>query len=108
MPKDYGQACPVAKALELLGERWTLLVVRDLMLGKSKFHEFMDSLPGISANVLSDRLKCLEAYQIVTRSMYSDHPPRAEYHLTPVGQELKPVIASLATWGKRFVDVKIC
>ncbi len=78
------------------------------MLGKSKFHEFMDSLPGISANVLSDRLKRLEASQIVARSMYSDHPPRAEYHLTPVGQELEPVIASLATWGKRFVDAKVC
>ncbi|HMY54607.1 MAG TPA: helix-turn-helix domain-containing protein, partial [Candidatus Obscuribacter sp.] len=60
MGRNYEQACPVAKALELLGERWTLLIVRDLILGRSKFNELQESLPGITASVLSERLKNLE------------------------------------------------
>jgi DNA-binding HxlR family transcriptional regulator len=104
MPKLYGQACPVAKSLELVGERWTLLVVRDLLRGPRRFQDLQDSLTGIAPNILSDRLKLMEQHALVERRFYSDHPPRAEYVLTEKGQELAPVVSALASWGTRFAD----
>ena len=88
MPKQYQQACPVAKSVELLGERWTLLVVRDLLSRPRRFGDLQESLPGIAPNVLSARLQTLEEHGIVTRRFYSEHPPRAEYLLTERGREL--------------------
>jgi len=78
-PKRYGQACPVAKSLEVVGDRWTLLLVRDTPRSPRRFQDFQQSLPGIPPNVLSDRLKLMEEHALVTRRVYSDHPPRAEY-----------------------------
>lgn len=101
MSKTYGQACPVAKTLELVGERWTLLLVRDLLRGPRRFQDFQDSLTGIAPNVLSDRLKLLEEHGAVERRFYSQHPPRAEYVLTEKGRDLGIVVGALATWGAR-------
>ena len=101
MPRLYGQTCPVACSLDLLGERWTLLIVRDLLRGRGRFQELLDALPGIAPNVLSDRLKLLEEAGIVTRRFYSQHPPRAEYVLTEKGKELGVVVGALASWGAR-------
>jgi DNA-binding HxlR family transcriptional regulator len=106
MPKRYGQACPVAKSLEFLGERWTLLIVRDLLPGPKRFQDFQRSLVGIAPNVLSERLKTLEEHGIVGRRFYSDHPPRAEYTLTDRGKELGVVVAALAIWGSRHLQKK--
>ena len=103
VPKRYGQACPVAKSLELVGDRWTLLLVRDLLRGARRFQDFQQSLPGIPPNILSDRLKLMEEHALVTRSFYSDHPPRAEYALTDKGRELGVVVGALAAWGSRHV-----
>jgi DNA-binding HxlR family transcriptional regulator len=103
MPKHYGQPCPVAKSLELLGERWTLLVIRDLLVGRRRFQDLLASLPGIAPNVLSERLKVLETHGIVAREFYSEHPPRAAYTLTPSGQDLGKVVGALAVWGTRHV-----
>ena len=103
MPKRYGQACPVAKSLEVLGDRWTLLLVRDMLRSPRRFQDFQQSLPGIPPNVLSDRLKLMEEHALVTRRFYSDHPPRAEYVLTDKGRELGVVVGALATWGSRHV-----
>lgn len=103
MPKRYGQACPVAKTLELVGERWTLLLVRDLLSGPRRFQDFQGSLKGIPPNILSDRLKLLEEWRLVKRRLYSDHPPRAEYALTAKGRELGVVVGALASWGSRHV-----
>jgi DNA-binding HxlR family transcriptional regulator len=99
--KDYGQRCPVAKTLELVGDRWTLLVVRDLLGGTRRFHDLQAGLPGLAPNILSDRLKLMEEHGLVARRFYSDHPPRAEYALTAKGQELGVVIGALAAWGSR-------
>src|SRR6185436_15633003 len=96
MPKQYGQACPVAKSLELVGERWTLLLVRDLLGGARRFQDLQASLPGIAPTLLSERLKVMEAHGIVARRFYSEHPPRAEYILTDRGRELGFVIGALA------------
>jgi DNA-binding HxlR family transcriptional regulator len=103
MPKIYGQRCPVAKALELVGDRWTLLLVRDLLGGTCRFQDLQASLSGIAPNILSDRLKLMEEHRLVKRSFYSDHPPRAEYALTDKGRELGTVVGALAAWGARHV-----
>ena len=91
--------CPLARTLDILGDRWTLLVVRDLFLGHSKFGHILESLEGISPNLLADRLKRLEQQKIVGRVFYNDHPPRAEYRLTEKGQELVSVMRAIAEWG---------
>jgi DNA-binding HxlR family transcriptional regulator len=103
MPKRYDQACPVAKALELVGDRWTLLAVRDLLRGTKRFQDLLASLPGIAPNILSARLKLMEEHGLVTRQFYSDHPPRAEYALTDKGRELGMIVGALAAWGSRHV-----
>lgn len=104
MPKTYGQVCPVARTLEVVGERWTLLLVRDLLRGPRRFQDFQDSLAGIAPNVLSDRLKLLEEHGIVERHFYSQHPPRAEYLLTEKGRDLGIVVGALASWGSRHSE----
>ncbi len=96
------QACPIARSLDIIGERWTMLVVRDLLRGHRRFNELLESLTGISPNLLSDRLKTLEEHGIVERSFYSDHPPRAEYQLTEKGQALGPAMRALFDWGERY------
>jgi DNA-binding HxlR family transcriptional regulator len=103
VPKRYAQSCPVAKSLEFLGERWTLLIVRDLLGGPRRFHDLRASLKSVTPAVLSQRLKILETRGIVRRRMYSDHPPRAEYALTDRGLELRAVVRALAVWGARHV-----
>lgn len=104
MPKEYGQPCPVAKSLEFLGERWTLLIVRDLLRGPKKFQDFQASLAGVTPGVLSHRLKVLEQSGVVDRRLYSAHPPRAEYVLTPRGEELRPIVRAMGIWGAKHLD----
>ena len=103
MPKRYNQPCPVAKTLEVIGDRWTLLVVRDLLSGARRFQDFLATLPGIAPNILSTRLKLMEEHGLIARRFYSDHPPRAEYALTDRGRELSTVVGALAAWGSRHV-----
>jgi DNA-binding HxlR family transcriptional regulator len=99
----YGQACPVAKTLDVVGERWTILILRDLVRqGPRKFQDFEASLPGIGPNTLSARLKRLEEAQIVERRFYESHPPRAEYVLTEKGEALRPVLRALKAWGETY------
>ncbi len=103
MPKRYYQACPVAKSLEVVGDRWTLLVVRDLLSGPRRFQDFLGTLPGIAPNILSARLKLMEEHGLIVREFYSEHPPRARYVLTEKGRELGMVVGALAAWGGRHV-----
>ena len=101
MAKTYNQLEPVALTLDILGDRWTLLIIRDLLAGLSKFSTLTESLPGIPSNLLAERLKHLQRNKIVDRIYYSEYPPRAEYLLTPRGQELAKIIAALADWGNK-------
>ena len=103
MPKRYNQPCPVAKTLEVIGDRWTLLVVRDLLSGTKRFQDLLTTLPGIAPNILSARLKLMEEHGLIARHLYSDHPPRAEYALSAKGRELGMVVGALAAWGGRHV-----
>jgi DNA-binding HxlR family transcriptional regulator len=94
--------CPIARSLDIIGERWTILILRDLLrFGPRKFHEFARALPGISPNTLSARLKRLETAGIIERHFYEQHPPRAEYVLTAKGSELRPALKALFEWGER-------
>jgi len=97
--RSYEQQCPIARTLDLVGDRWTLLVVRDLFLGRTKFKEFLQESPGIPTRMLSERLKGLEANGLIERRVYSYHPLRAEYHLTELGRSLQPVVEAVVTWG---------
>ena len=103
MARRYNQSCPVAKSLEVIGDRWTLLVVRDLLRGTQRFQDLLGSLPGIAPNILSARLKLMEEHGLIRRALYSDHPPRAQYALTDRGRELGMVVGALAAWGGRHV-----
>ena len=97
--RTYGQACPVAYSLDLVGERWTLLVVRDLMFGPLRFTEIRDGLPGLSGNLLTERLRMLCERGIVEKLLRPTPGSRSMYALTPRGRELGPVIHSLARFG---------
>ena len=97
--QPYAQDCPIARTLDLIGDRWTLLVIRDLFLGRSRFNEFQQSTPRISPKLLSERLKRLEEEGIVERAVLDGYPPRAEYRLTPKGRSLFPVLFAIGTWG---------
>jgi DNA-binding HxlR family transcriptional regulator len=99
MARSYEQICPIAQTLDIIGGRWTLLLLRELFFGKSKFSELQEGLPGVPTRVLSDRLKQLEAHGLVAREVYSQHPLRAGYRLTAQGESLKPVLGALAAWG---------
>jgi DNA-binding HxlR family transcriptional regulator len=103
MTKAYGQRCPVARALDVIGERWSLLILRDLTKkGPLRFHELETGLPGVAPNTLSARLKALEAQGVIALRLYEHHPPRYEYFLTEKGQALGPVLKALRAWGERF------
>ena len=102
MANGYGQDCPVARALDVIGEKWSLLILRDLFRkGALRFQELEAGLAGMAPNTLSARLKKLEEHGVVTRRFYEEHPPRAEYVLTPKGRELGPVLKALLGWGQR-------
>jgi len=94
--------CPIARTLDIIGDRWSILILRDLVLdGPRKFGDLQEVLSGISPNTLSSRLKTLEEHGIVERRFYDQHPPRAEYVITARGRELRPLLKALKDWGDR-------
>lgn len=96
------QYCPVARTLDVVGDRWTILMLRDLSWGRRRFSELRESLRGISANLLSDRLKRLEENGMIERVFYSQHPPRAEYKLSAKGKAFVPVLVALRDYGETW------
>jgi len=103
MAQSYGQTCPVARALDVVGERWSLLILRDLRRqGPLRFQQIEASLPGVAPNTLSARLKALEAQGVIATRLYARHPPRYEYFLTQKGHSLAPVLKALRAWGERY------
>lgn len=109
MAVDHRSHCPIACTLDLLGDRWTLLVIRDMLFfGKQRFEEFLESPEGISTNILASRLKSLEALGLITKQPYSNHTRRMNYQLTEVGESLRPVLRSIARWGlKQFPEARL-
>ena len=100
---DFRSACPLATALDLVGDRWSLVLVRDMMMRKGKYQEFLNSPEGIPTNILADRLKSLECRGIIRRRRYQSNPARYEYILTRKGAELLPVLQQLAIWAQKHV-----
>ncbi len=101
--KEDQKKCPVARVMEILGERWTIMILRDVFMhGPRRFQDFTASLHKISPTTLSARLKVLEEHGIVVREFYETHPPRAEYILTQKGHELAPILNAMLLWGDKY------
>lgn len=98
--RRYGQFCPLAKALDVLGERWTLLIVRELLSGPKRYTDLRQELPGLATDLLAARLRDLDQAGIVDRREVPPPTPATVYALTPRGHELEPVIRELARWGR--------
>ena len=96
-------ACAVANSLDILGDKWSLLVVRDLLYGKRTYGELVNSPEGIPTNILADRLKRLEAAGIISSTAYQDRPVRYAYTLTPKGSDLGEVLLAFVRWGKQHI-----
>lgn len=103
-PTQHRSACPIACTLDLVGDRWTLLIIRDMMFfGKQRFEEFLASPESISTNILTNRLKLLEELGLITKQPYGNHSRRMSYCLTEQGQSLRPVLKTIAVWGLRQI-----
>jgi DNA-binding HxlR family transcriptional regulator len=104
MSQTRRSPCPIANTLDLIGDRWSLLVIRDMMFfGKQRFEEFLESPEGISTNILANRLKLLEEQDLVEKHPYGNHPRRMNYSLTEKGQSLRPVLKVMTVWGLKYI-----
>jgi len=92
-------ACPVATTVGLIGNKWKLLVLRNLLVGPYRFGEFRKTIPGISQKVLTDNLRSLEEDGIIVRTVFAEVPPRVEYKLSELGETMRPIIAAMEKWG---------
>ncbi|HET8707186.1 MAG TPA: helix-turn-helix domain-containing protein, partial [Pseudomonadales bacterium] len=104
MTEEFRSQCPIACTLDLIGDRWTLLVLRDLFLGKSRYDEFLESPERISTNVLADRLKRLEMHGLLEKERYGSHRNRMQYRLTAKGRSLAPLLQGMARWGLENIE----
>ena len=100
--KEELPACPVATTVSLIGSKWKLLIMRNLLARPWRFNELRKDLDGISQKVLTDRLRSMEADGLVVRTVYAEVPPRVEYALSPLGESMKPLIKSMETWGLAY------
>ena len=102
MDKSNLPECPVATTVQLIGSKWKLLILRNLMVRPWRFNELKKSLDGISQKVLTDSLRALEADRIVVRTVFPEVPPRVEYSLSETGESLRPVLKSMENWGLEY------
>ena len=94
--------CPVATTVQLIGNKWKLLIIRNLLVRPWRFNELQKSLDGISQKVLTDNLRSMETDGIITRTVYSEVPPRVEYALSPLGESMRPILNSMQAWGEAY------
>lgn len=94
--------CPVEMTLQLIGDKWKVLIIRDLMTGTKRFNQLMRSVTGITQKVLTSHLRAMEADGLLTRKIYPEVPPKVEYTLTDTGYSLKPILDSLMEWGSGY------
>lgn len=95
-------ACPVEVTLKLMGDKWKVVIVRDLLTGTKRFGELKKSIGNITQKVLTSNLRAMEESGLLTRKVYAEVPPRVEYTLTETGYSLKPILDSMATWGDNY------
>ena len=96
---EFRSGCPIATTLDLIGDKWTLVLVRDMLVGKKRYQEFLESPEGITTNILASRLKRMEEIGLISKSLYQQNPPRSDYSLTDFGQSLHPVLQSICRWA---------
>lgn len=94
--------CPVATTVQLIGNKWKLLIIRNLLVRPWRFNELQKSLDGISQKVLTDSLRSMEADGLITRTVYAEVPPRVEYALSDLGESMRPILNSMQTWGESY------
>ena len=104
MKQKYNLPCNIAQTLNIIGDRWTLLMIHEIMIGNNTFNEIKRALNGISANVLSERLKLIESQGLIQSELYSEHPPRYKYTLTKSGEDLEHTLHALVIWGASHLD----
>lgn len=102
LKKDELPACPVAVTVQLIGSKWKLLIIRNLLERAWRFNELQRSLEGISQKVLTDSLRAMEADGIITRTVYPEVPPRVEYALSELGESMRPILDSMKVWGENY------
>lgn len=102
LTKEEMPACPVATTVQLIGSKWKLLIMRNLLARPWRFNELKKDLNGISQKVLTDSLRSMEADGIVNRTVYPEVPPRVEYSLSELGESMRPIIKSMETWGLEY------
>lgn len=100
--KEDLPACPVATTVQMIGSKWKLLIMRNLLVRPWRFNELQRSLNGISQKVLTDSLRSMEADGIVTRTVYPEVPPRVEYALSELGESMRPIISAMQIWGESY------
>ena len=98
--------CPVATTVQLIGNKWKLLILRNLLARPWRFNELQKSLDGISQKVLTDSLRSMEADGIITRTVFPEVPPRVEYALSELGESMRPILNSMQTWGENYKAMK--
>ena len=102
LTKEELPACPVATTVQLIGSKWKLLILRNLMMRPWRFNELHKNLEGISQKVLTDSLRQLESDGIVTRTVYPEVPPRVEYALSDLGESMRPILDAMQLWGESY------
>lgn len=98
--------CPVATTVSLIGNKWKLLIIRNLLVGKARFKDLKNGIEGISQKVLTDNLRSMEEDGLIIRTSYPEIPPRVEYELSDLGNSLRPIIQSMQTWGEEYKKMK--
>lgn len=102
LTKEELPPCPVATTVQLIGSKWKLLIIRNLMMRPWRFNELKRDLAGISQKVLTDSLRSLEADGLVTRTVYPEVPPRVEYALSELGESMRPIMKAMEEWGTEY------
>ena len=103
LTRDELPECPVATTVQLIGNKWKLLIIRNMIYnGKQRFGDFIKTVPAISKKVLTDNLRALESDGLVERKVYAEVPPRVEYSLTPLGASLRPILDAMSQWGIEY------
>ena len=104
LTKEEMPACPVATTVALIGSKWKLLIMRNLLTRPWRFNELKKNLEGISQKVLTDSLRSMEADGLITRTVYPEVPPRVEYALSELGESMRPIMTAMESWGRSYKD----
>ena len=106
LTKDERPICPVATTVQLIGNKWKLLIIRNLrMEDKQRFNQLLKTIPGISQKVLTENLRAMEADGLITRTVYPEVPPRVEYALSDLGNSMRPIMDAMEIWGRNYQEL---